>query len=225
MRWRQETAEGVLEGDEVEDAGAEFEEVAEGLDLVDESVDAADLLRGAELAVGEHGGLGEALVVVGEGRLAQGHDDHGLPLRGARVGRVEELRVERGLEGPEEAVSLHDGGEAVEGEDDGVGRVGERRGPLFEPLLEARGGGHDGVDLGGGMCAEARDSLAEAFICFMFGRVYGSHLFGDGRAGVCAAETSKHIKFMYRTHMTTDNVSKKRGVGALYSTRSVSSPS
>ena len=193
----------VLEGDEVEDARAEFEEVAEGLDLVDESVDAADLLRGAELAVGEHGGLGEALVVVGEGGLAQGHDDHGLPLRGARVGRVEELGVERGLEGPEEAVSLHDRGEAVEGEDDGVGRVNERRGPLFEFLFEVGGGGHDGVDLGGVMCAEAGDSLAEAFVCFrdVLGR---SHL-RDGRA----AETCKHIKFMHRTHMTTDNVSKK----------------
>ena len=84
----------VLEADEVEDARAQFEEVAEGLDLVDESVDAADVLGGAKLAVGEHGGLGEALVVVREGGLAQGHDDHGLPLRGARIGGVEELWVE-----------------------------------------------------------------------------------------------------------------------------------
>ena len=95
-----------------------------------------------------------------------------------------------------------------------MGRVDERRGPLFELLLEARGGGHDGVDLGGSMCAEARDSLLEALVCEACRGWARFHSVLEGRAAV----TCKHIKFMNRTHMTTDNVSKKRGAGARSST-------
>jgi len=154
----------VLEVVEVEESGGGVEEVGEGLELADESVDAGDGLRGARLAVGEERGLSDVVVVVLEGRFADGHDEDGLPLGGFSVGGVEELRGEGGLKGPEEAVALDDRAEAVEGEDDGVWGVGERQRPLLELGAEGLGVLEDGVELRGGVEVDAGEAVAESAV-------------------------------------------------------------